>query len=141
MLCPACRSELVVVEYGGVDLDGCPRCRGLWFDADELEILFSQRGAEEPSDLERTLASLEHGPHRGRRCPRCRGRLMEIEVPTAASEQPRVPLHLDRCHRGDGLWFDRDELGRLVAGFPSEKSAALAAVTDFLGRFAAPGRA
>ena len=46
MNCPACKkNNMIVVEYKGVELDNCVDCGGVWFDMDELELLF---GALEP---------------------------------------------------------------------------------------------
>jgi len=39
MICPACRDEMIVVEYKKIELDICVSCRGVWFDADELGLL------------------------------------------------------------------------------------------------------
>ena len=39
MDCPACSAPMIVIERQGIELDYCPACRGLWFDADELELL------------------------------------------------------------------------------------------------------
>ncbi len=135
MLCPVCDTDMAVVEYAGVELDTCPKCRGLWFDADELSVLFLRLGAGDGmAAVEASLAG-RPGSRSPRRCPRCRRRLVEIEV---SPGPPR--LSVDRCRRGEGLWFDRGELPKLLAGSPSS-TAALAAVREFLGRFAAPEEA
>lgn len=34
--CPTCDGPLRVAEQDGMQLDFCPRCRGVWFDHDEL---------------------------------------------------------------------------------------------------------
>ena len=38
MICPACRSAMVIVEYDDIELDYCTACKGVWFDAGELEL-------------------------------------------------------------------------------------------------------
>lgn len=35
--CPVCGTELKEVEKFGVQIDTCPRCRGVWLDRGELE--------------------------------------------------------------------------------------------------------
>ena len=45
MHCPKCGQELATENYGPVEIDLCPSCRGLWLDANELEtIVASESG-------------------------------------------------------------------------------------------------
>jgi uncharacterized protein len=47
MHCPKCGQELATENYGPVEIDLCPSCRGLWLDANELETIVaseSKRG-------------------------------------------------------------------------------------------------
>jgi hypothetical protein len=45
MHCPKCGQELVTENFGFVEIDLCPSCRGLWLDANELEtIVASESG-------------------------------------------------------------------------------------------------
>jgi Zn-finger nucleic acid-binding protein len=37
MLCPHCRVDLVMSERQGVEIDYCPKCRGIWLDRGELD--------------------------------------------------------------------------------------------------------
>ena len=46
MDCPSCSEPLIVVEREGIELDYCPKCKGLWFDADELELLNEALGLD-----------------------------------------------------------------------------------------------
>ena len=39
MLCPLCQVELKMTEREGVELDYCPKCRGMWLDRGELDKL------------------------------------------------------------------------------------------------------
>lgn len=39
MLCPLCQVELKMAERQGVELDYCPKCRGMWLDRGELDTL------------------------------------------------------------------------------------------------------
>lgn len=132
MLCPVCDTDMAVVEFHGVELDVCPACRGIWFDADELRVLFEKAGSA-PNAVSASLRAMpRRRAARKMRCPRCRRRLAEF---VAAAGPP--PLVLDRCVRGDGLWLDHGELPRLLAGsMPSD--GALGSVTAFLGEFARP---
>ena len=45
MHCPKCGQKLTTEDYGSVEIDLCPSCRGLWLDAKELEtIVASENG-------------------------------------------------------------------------------------------------
>ncbi|MFG1282961.1 zf-TFIIB domain-containing protein [Xanthobacter autotrophicus] len=37
LLCPVCRTDLVMTERQNVEIDYCPRCRGIWLDRGELD--------------------------------------------------------------------------------------------------------
>ncbi len=102
MNCPACKEAMIIVEHNGVELDCCPACRGLWLDAGELELILG--------DASKTRAFLEAGDpslargEKPRRCPICRRR-MKKDVTGG-----RVPVVIDACRFGHGLWFDEGEL-------------------------------
>ena len=37
MKCPVCGVELLLEERQGVEIDYCPKCRGVWLDRGELD--------------------------------------------------------------------------------------------------------
>ena len=37
LLCPVCRVDLVMADRAGVEIDYCPKCRGVWLDRGELD--------------------------------------------------------------------------------------------------------
>ena len=37
--CPVCKESMITVESGGVEIDWCGACEGLWLDGGELEAL------------------------------------------------------------------------------------------------------
>lgn len=47
MQCPVCQSDLMMSERLGVEIDYCPKCRGVWLDRGELDkiIAMSERQA------------------------------------------------------------------------------------------------
>ena len=47
MQCPACQDMLKSSERQGIEIDVCPRCRGVWLDRGELDKLL-QREATPP---------------------------------------------------------------------------------------------
>jgi uncharacterized protein len=46
MKCPICDVDLQLAERQGVEIDYCPKCRGVWLDRGELDKII-ERGAAE----------------------------------------------------------------------------------------------
>src|SRR2546426_1135911 len=107
-VCPKCDVGLFILNFKGVEVDFCHRCRGLWLDAGELEMLMELTGAHAEHDPLLRFQKQEGVVPAGRKhfCPRCDQPLREITVDKR--------LTLDRCSRGHGLWFDADELKQLL---------------------------
>jgi Zn-finger nucleic acid-binding protein len=101
MKCPVCSVPTYVVEYNEIELDLCPDCGGIWFDAGELELLLSQN---ESSTLVPDAVSTEAV----RECPLCRQDMEKMNIGPAGG------VHIDTCSRGCGLWFDNNELQELT---------------------------
>ena len=50
MNCPLCVEEtLDVTHHGGIEIDICPRCRGIWLDRHELDRLMGSSDSPDPS--------------------------------------------------------------------------------------------
>jgi len=45
MKCPLCDVDLLLAERQGVEIDYCPKCRGVWLDRGELDILIERANA------------------------------------------------------------------------------------------------
>jgi len=49
MNCPACGSvNLVMSERQGIEIDYCPRCRGVWLDRGELDKIIDRSQGASP---------------------------------------------------------------------------------------------
>ncbi|HXH12021.1 MAG TPA: zf-TFIIB domain-containing protein [Alphaproteobacteria bacterium] len=48
MQCPACQTDLKMADRQGVEIDYCPRCRGVWLDRGELDKII-ERAAQRSS--------------------------------------------------------------------------------------------
>lgn len=52
MNCPNCKTNLMMTDRNGVEIDYCPECRGVWLDRGELDKIiersnqFSQPSAQ-----------------------------------------------------------------------------------------------
>jgi hypothetical protein len=47
LLCPACKVDLVMTERKDVEIDYCPKCRGVWLDRGELDKIIEKSAAQE----------------------------------------------------------------------------------------------
>lgn len=45
MQCPVCDVELKISERQGVEIDYCPKCRGVWLDRGELDKIIERSAA------------------------------------------------------------------------------------------------
>ena len=50
MLCPRCDGSLTVTQRDGVEIDMCPKCRGVWLDRGELEKIMSRMSSFDDHD-------------------------------------------------------------------------------------------
>jgi len=119
MRCPACSNMMIVVEHEHIELDYCPDCAGVWFDAGELELLLETMQLEQSIlSLDSILTSPEvRATEKKRKCPICGKRMKKATV----GHEPEVLI--DACNRGDGLWFDAGEMNRLITQIPSSEEA------------------
>lgn len=51
MKCPVCNVDLLMSERSGVEIDYCPKCRGVWLDRGELDEIIRQSGAAAPREF------------------------------------------------------------------------------------------
>ena len=49
MKCPNCEETLVMTERQGMEIDYCPKCRGVWLDKGELDKIIEKSTATESS--------------------------------------------------------------------------------------------
>lgn len=49
MKCPNCEQTLVMTERQGVEIDYCPKCRGVWLDKGELDKIIEKSSSAESS--------------------------------------------------------------------------------------------
>jgi len=99
---------MVVLELAEVEIDHCMECGGIWLDAGELEMLFDD--AEKARRCIQLFRVDSRSTEKPRPCPICDKKMEKVIVGT---EQP--PLLIDRCRKGDGLWFDSGELQDVLA--------------------------
>ena len=49
MECPIDGTQLVMTERSGVEIDYCPKCRGVWLDRGELDKIIERGAAQNPA--------------------------------------------------------------------------------------------
>lgn len=49
MNCPVCSVQLLMSDKQGVEIDYCPKCRGIWLDRGELDKIIERSSMERPA--------------------------------------------------------------------------------------------
>jgi Zn-finger nucleic acid-binding protein len=104
MDCPVCKKGMVVLELNKVEIDHCVHCRGIWLDSGELQLLL---GHKKDETIE-AFASAGRVKEKPRKCPMCLKKMDKV-----LCGHP-VAVMIDKCRKNHGLWFDKDELGKII---------------------------
>ncbi len=115
--CPCCGALMPVREVGGIALNECPGCHGLWVPDGHFEALVqraidahAQRNAAQPVQQPRVQgANPGATPVTYRRCPVCDAMMNRHNF------QRRSGVIIDVC-KPHGTWLDADELEQ-ISGF------------------------
>jgi len=110
MICPVCKRDAVIVEYNHIELDYCPNCGGVWFDAGELELLMEAAGLENHRGYLSDVSSAPEvaSKEKKRRCPVCLRKMKKSYI------DEDMKILIDTCRNGHGIWFDGGEVGQLI---------------------------
>jgi len=68
MKCPIDDVDLTIAERSGVEIDYCPKCRGVWLDRGELDKIIDRAGGVEygqPYPQDGRPAGYDNGGHQG----------------------------------------------------------------------------
>jgi Zn-finger nucleic acid-binding protein len=57
MLCPIDGENLVMTDRSGVEIDYCPKCRGVWLDRGELDKIIDRAQTQAPVTAPTTQAA------------------------------------------------------------------------------------
>ncbi|MHB8104568.1 MAG: zf-TFIIB domain-containing protein [Dehalococcoidales bacterium] len=119
MICPVCKKSALIVEYNHIELDYCPTCQGVWFDAGELELMLESAGL---GDHKRYLDGMINAPEvktseKKRKCPICRHKMRKTYI----DEDKKILV--DVCQFGHGIWFDGGEGQALVKELVGKSSS------------------
>ena len=108
MDCPVCKNVMVTLELAESEVDYCTGCKGVWLDAGELEMLLDDDG--KAKILIDSFSKDTSTAEKPKQCPICDKNMEKIIVGNEKST-----LLIDRCPKGDGLWFDSGELNSIIA--------------------------
>ena len=127
MDCPVCKNAMITFELTEVEIDFCTTCDGIWLDAGELELLLGN-----PEKAKQFLHSFKIDPNpreKRRKCPICLKKMQKIIVGLSTPA-----LLIDKCPKGDGLWFDKGELKNILkTGSFDEKNKIVKLLSDMFG--------
>ena len=115
--CPCCERWMTSREVGGLEIQECPKCHGLWAPEDRFDSLVDRataaaqdRGVDEDVSAPRVDGGNPiDNPVEYRRCPTCDALMIRRNF------RKRSGVIVDRCHE-HGTWLDAHELER-IAGF------------------------
>ena len=102
MNCPKCISPMVKVTFGGVEVDRCADCRGIFFDKFEKEQLQKMRGAD-AIDIGDAKLGKEFNKVDRIKCPRCTSLMIRM----VDLNQPHI--WFEHCTVCGGSFFDAGE--------------------------------
>lgn len=66
MQCPVDGETLTIAERSGVEIDYCPKCRGVWLDRGELDKIIERAAPSEPPQERRTDTHSQRSPKKKR---------------------------------------------------------------------------
>jgi len=102
-------------DFGGVKVDVCEKCGGIWFDWMELRSLDEKKEGHGPA-LEKALkAEFSNEPRGTIKCPKCG---MELKK---HSYRFNKDVEIDECYSCGGIFLDSGELKLIREGFMNEK--------------------
>lgn len=120
MNCPHDGAELAEMTYeADIQVDRCPKCRGMWLDKGELEAIQETVEHDYRAELanvpDATIAMYTEArkakPTDALRCPKCSAELFTKEHGYCSQ------IYVDVCPECEGVWLDDGELSALEVFF------------------------
>lgn len=109
MQCPNCNVPLSKKVVHGVEINECKKCKGIWFDKDEL------RKIKDITDSDLNWLDFDILKHRDKFkinvpkkiCPKCK-----IKMEVLNYDDSRVEI--DFCTKCNGIWLDKKEFESII---------------------------
>lgn len=108
MQCPKCQADMEVIDYGGIEIDRCTRCNGIFFDHLEQDKLKQLEGAES-IDIGDDFLGARYDEFQTIDCPRCEVTMEQVR------EQDPCEIRFESCPRCRGAFFDAGEFRDYLA--------------------------
>lgn len=103
--CPRCAVAMKLEDRLEVEVDKCPKCKGIYFDADELDKLSGGKALEGSIFTARVLG-------KELKCPSCGADMHYVTV---------QGVTIDQCSKCEGIWLDDGEMKKLRLSAPEKQ--------------------
>ncbi|MBW1809430.1 MAG: zf-TFIIB domain-containing protein [Deltaproteobacteria bacterium] len=104
MKCPKCKTEMVIKEVKGIQIDRCPGCGGFFLDKGELKDV-DDKDIGSIIDICAYSKKAEHMDEVPAHCYKCDNPMMQLK---GAGD-----VNFDWCDKCEGVFFDRGELASI----------------------------
>jgi len=110
MKCPDCHKELKPIDCKGIQIDECVKCKGRWFDRDELRKAKDRQDNDlrwldfDPfgKDAEKLSVASE-----GKICPKCSVKMSSLKYMDSK-------VVIDKCLNCKGVWLNPKEFDKVI---------------------------
>jgi len=109
--CPKSHDSLESVDVGGIRIERCPRCEGLWFDRDELRVL---KDREDNGDYEWLHVDLWKDMDKFRARRQQRYACPKDATPLTTVHYGESNVVVDVCSKCQGVWLDKEEYREII---------------------------
>jgi Zn-finger nucleic acid-binding protein len=115
MKCPLCKIEMSQRSFKNIEFDVCPKCKGIWFDKNELGK------AKDAADKDLNWMDFEIWKHKDKFkisprklvCPKCKQVLVTINY-------GNTNIKIDYCPACAGTWLDKGEFKKIIKALNDE---------------------
>ena len=113
--CPICKIELITKKIGDVEVDECQKCKGIWFEKDEL------RQSKDATEADLNWMDFDIWKHEDQfkstscdyQCPTCRKPMVSVEY-------GKTGVIIDYCQSCQGVWLDKQEFKKIIKALEKE---------------------
>ena len=115
MQCPKDKIDMIRREVGGVQVEECPQCKGIWFEQTEF---LKAKDSVEPDAIWLDFEIWKHEDQfkvdlRGIQCPKDGTRLVALGYGETGVE-------LNYCTQCQGIWLDGGEFEKIIKALDDE---------------------
>lgn len=114
-VCPKCGGNLQSITHGGIEVDRCCNCYGIWFDSLEAERLKQIKNSERLDIGDPETGNQFDQLENDISCPRCGAimfRLIDID---------RYRIWYEKCPQCHGVWLDAGEFKKFKQNFSRKR--------------------